>query len=50
MSRLALFRDGIRRRRQERARRAHALRDSGSRTPYVPGSEHIYMLRRGKGF
>jgi len=49
-SRLALLREGIRRRRRERARRAHALRESGIHAPYVPGSEHTHMLRRGKGF
>ena len=48
--RLALFRENLRRRRQERARRAHALRQSGVRAPYVPGSEHTHMLPRAKGF
>jgi hypothetical protein len=50
MSRLALFREGARRRRQERARRTHALRAEGPRPPYVPGSEHVNLLPRGRGF
>lgn len=49
-SRWAQFREGIRRRRRERARRAHALRATGPRAPYVPGSEHTHMLPRGRGF
>jgi hypothetical protein len=48
--RLALVREHIRHRRQLRARRAHALRASGARVPYVPGSEHTHLLPRGKGF
>jgi hypothetical protein len=50
VSRLSLFRESIRRRRQERARRAHALRVDGARAPFVPGSEHTHMLPRGKSF
>jgi hypothetical protein len=50
MSRLASFRDGIRRRRQERVRQAHSLRASGARAPFIPGTEHTHLLPRGKGF
>jgi hypothetical protein len=49
MSRLAQFRDGIRRRRQERARRAHTIR-GGVRSPFIPGTENTHLLPRGKGF
>jgi hypothetical protein len=49
-NRMTLLREGIRRRRRERARRAHALRESGVQAPYVPGSEHTHMLPRGMGF
>jgi hypothetical protein len=48
--RLTAFIDGIRRRRQERARRAHALRTNRGGAPFVPGSEHTQLLRRPKGF
>jgi hypothetical protein len=50
MSRLALFRNGIRRRRRERARRAHSIRGTGARAPFVPGTENTHLLPRGKGF
>jgi len=46
---LARLREGIRSRRLERARRAHALRASGPHAPYVPGSEHTHLLRQ-RGF
>jgi hypothetical protein len=49
-SRLAAIRAGIRRRREERARRAHALRANGARASYVPGSEHSHILLRPRGF
>ena len=49
-TRLSLLREGARRRRRERARRAHALRESGPTAPHVPGSEHTHMLPRGRGF
>ena len=48
--RLALIRESIRRRRQARARRAHALRASGTRSRFVPGSEHTHILPRGRDF
>jgi hypothetical protein len=48
--RWAMFIEGIRLGRQERARRAQALRANGGRVPYVPGSEHTHMLPRGRGF
>jgi hypothetical protein len=48
--RLGPFRDGIRRRRLERARRTHALQADGPRVPYVPGSEHVNFLPRRRGF
>jgi hypothetical protein len=48
--RWAMFREGVRLRRQERARRAQALRTNGARAPYVPGSEHTHILPRGRGF
>jgi hypothetical protein len=48
--RLTLIGERIRRRRRERARRAHALRESGARAPYVPGSEHTHMLPPARGF
>jgi hypothetical protein len=47
---LAGLRYGIRLRRLERARRAHALRVNGARAPYVSGSEHAHMLRPPKAF
>ena len=50
MSRLALFRDGIRRRRLERARRTHSIRGGSARAPFIPGSENTHLLPRGKGF
>ena len=46
---LTRLREGIRSRRLERARRAHALRASRPRAPYVPGSEHTHLLRQ-RGF
>jgi hypothetical protein len=49
-SRITLFREGVRRRRRERARRAHALRQGGRTAQQVPGSEHTHVLRPGKGF
>jgi hypothetical protein len=49
-SRLAAFREGIRQRREERARRAHALRANGAGSSYVPGSEHTHVMRRPRGF
>jgi hypothetical protein len=48
--RLTAFVDGVRRRRQERARRAHALRVNGAGASFVPGSEHTHVLRGPKGF
>jgi hypothetical protein len=50
VSRLSLVREGIRQRRHERARRAHALRMNGARASFIPGSEHTHMLPGGKGF
>jgi hypothetical protein len=50
VNRVALFRESIRHRREERARRAHALRLNGPQAPFVPGSEHTHLLPRGKGF
>jgi hypothetical protein len=50
VSLLSLLRESIRRHRQERARRAHALRVNGARAPFVPGSEHTHLLPRGKSF
>jgi hypothetical protein len=47
--RFAELRLRIRQRRLERAARAHSLRVSGARAPFVPGSEHTHMLRT-KGF
>jgi hypothetical protein len=49
-SRIAAIREGIRQRRAERARRAHALRVDGARASYIPGSEHTHILPRPKGF
>jgi hypothetical protein len=49
-SRWAMFRAGARQRRLERARRAHALRESGPHVPHVPGSEHVNLLPRRGGF
>ena len=45
-SRLAAIREGIRHRREERARRAYALRLDGAGASHVPGSEHTHILRR----
>jgi hypothetical protein len=47
---LTAFVDGARRRRQERARRAHALRLNGASSSFVPGSEHTHVLQRPRGF
>lgn len=47
---LTSLRANVRDRRQQRARRAHALRESGASTPYVPGSEHTHLLPRSRGF
>jgi hypothetical protein len=49
-SRLTLLRENARRRRRERARRAHALREGGRNAPQIPGSEHTHVLPRRKGF
>jgi hypothetical protein len=46
----AELRAAIRRRREDRARRAHALRVNGARAPFVPGTEHTHLMSRGKGF
>jgi PleD family two-component response regulator len=48
--RIARMRERIRQRRRERARRAHELRTSGPRAPFVSGSEHTHMLLGPKGF
>jgi hypothetical protein len=48
--RLAAIREGLRRRREEQARRAHALRTNGAGASYIPGSEHSHILPRPKGF
>jgi hypothetical protein len=50
MNARANIRAAIRRRRQERARRAYALRTNGPRAPFIPGSEHTHLLQRGRGF
>lgn len=42
--------DGLRRRREERARRAHAMRMNGQGAAFVAGSEHTHLLRRPRGF
>ncbi|HSD23825.1 MAG TPA: hypothetical protein VLB79_05790 [Solirubrobacterales bacterium] len=47
---LTAFRERARERRRQRARRAHALRASGPRAPYVPGSEHTHVFPRSRGF
>jgi hypothetical protein len=48
--RLARFRARARERRLQRIRRAHALRMSPNRAPYVAGSEHTQMLPPSRGF
>jgi hypothetical protein len=48
--RLAGARARARERRKQRIRRAHALRMSGTRVPYVPGSEHTHLLPPSRGF
>jgi CCAAT-binding transcription factor (CBF-B/NF-YA) subunit B len=50
VGRLAQIRDGISKRRQQRARRAYAMRMNGSRPSFVAGSEHTHLLRRPRGF
>jgi hypothetical protein len=46
----AQLRAALKRRRQQRARRAHALRANAPRAPFIPGSEHTHLLSRGRGF
>jgi hypothetical protein len=48
--RLSQLRETIRRRRRERARRAHSIRMSGLRAPFVPGSEHTHLLPPPKAY
>jgi hypothetical protein len=50
VNRFELFRESIRLRREQRARRAHALRTNGAQASFVAGSEHTHLLPRGKGF
>ena len=49
LRRLALLRQGVRRRRLDRAARAHSLRMSGISSSSIPGSEHTHLLRQ-RGF
>jgi hypothetical protein len=45
-----VLRAAFRRRREDRALRAHALRVNGAGAPLVPGTEHTHLIPRGKGF
>ena len=49
LRRLALLRQSVRRRRLDRAARAHSLRMSGISSSSIPGSEHTHLLRQ-RGF
>jgi hypothetical protein len=44
------LRAALRRRRAERARRIHALREEPPRLRSVPGSEHPHLLRTPRPF
>jgi hypothetical protein len=48
--RLSQLRETIRRRRRERARRAHSIRMNGVRAPSIPGSEHTHLLPPPKAY
>jgi len=48
--RLSQLREGIRRRRAERAERAYSLRMNGTTGPSVPGSEHTHLINRPRGY
>jgi hypothetical protein len=48
--RLSQLRETVRRRRLDRAARAHSLRMSGVRAPFVPGSEHTHLMLPPKAY
>jgi hypothetical protein len=48
--RLAELRETIRRRRLDRAARAHSIRVNGAKTYSIQGSEHSHVLRPPRSF
>ena len=48
--RLLQLREGIRRRRAQRAARAYSLRVNGSNARSIAGSEHTHIVNRPRGF
>ena len=46
----AELRASIRAQRAVRAQRAYSLRANGTRTDSIPGSEHVHLIQRSRGF
>jgi hypothetical protein len=48
--RLLQLREGLRRRRAQRAERAYSLRMNGTSARSIAGSEHAHLIHRPRGF